>query len=239
MTDLIWTRELGARATIVLAHGAGAPMDSSFMTRIAEGLAARGLAVARFEFAYMAKRRTTGKKYPPPKAEKLSSEFVAAVAAALAAPECVGPVAIGGKSMGGRVAAITAGGELDGRVAGVACLGYPFHGPGRPEEIRLAPLQGGRLPTLIVQGERDEFGSRLEVEALDVGPNARFEWIEDGSHDFGPRGASPATLKTNIAHACDVVAAFVLGLAETVARAEAPIAEESGEAGTETDAASA
>jgi len=213
MTDLLWTRELGARATVLLAHGAGAPMDSSFMNRIAEGLAARGIAVARFEFGYMAKRRTTGKKFPPPKAETLIPQFRAAIEAALAAPERVGPVLIGGKSMGGRVAAMTAGEALDAGVVGVACLGYPFHGPGRPEEIRLAPLQNGLLPTLVLQGERDEFGSRAEVEELPVGERVRFEWIEDGSHDFGPRGASPATLKSNIQHACDTLAAFALGFA--------------------------
>ncbi|MDK9696077.1 MAG: alpha/beta fold hydrolase [Siculibacillus sp.] len=213
MTELLWTAGAKARATLLLAHGAGAPMDSSFMTRIAEGLAERGLAVARFEYGYMAKRRTTGKKAPPPRADKLIVEFRAAIEAALAAPERVGPLLIGGKSMGGRVAAMTAGEELPEAVVAVACLGYPFHGPGRPEEIRLAPLQSGRLPTLVLQGERDEFGSRGEVEALDVGPRTRFEWIEDGSHDFGPRGASPATLKTNIAHACDTLAAFALGFA--------------------------
>lgn len=214
MTDLLWTPADRPRATVLLAHGAGAPMDSTFMTRIAEGLAARGLAVARFEFAYMAKRRTTGKKYPPPKAEKLSSEFREAIAAVIAAPERVGPLLVGGKSMGGRVAAITAGEALDPAVAGVVCLGYPFHGPGRPGEIRLEPLQKGRLPTLIAQGERDEFGARAEVETLDVGTLAHFVWIEDGSHDFGPRGASPATLKSNIAAACDAVAAFALGFAD-------------------------
>lgn len=212
--QLLWTVEPGARASILLAHGAGAPMDASFMNRMAEGLAARGLAVARFEFAYMAKRRTTGKKFPPPKAEKLDDEYRAAVAAALAAPERVGPMVIGGKSMGGRVAAITAGAPLDGEVHGVACLGYPFHGPGRPEEIRLAPLQKALLPVLVLQGERDEFGSRAEVEALDVGARTRFEWIVDGSHDFGPRGASPATLKSNIQHACDTLAAFALAFIE-------------------------
>ena len=213
MTDLLWTAEANARATLLLAHGAGAPMDSSFMTRIAEGLAARGVAVARFEFGYMAKRRTTGKKLPPPKAEKLIGEFRAAIEAVAAAPQRVGPVTIGGKSMGGRVAAMTAGEVLPEAVGAVACLGYPFHGPGRPEEIRLAPLQAIRLPTLVLQGERDEFGNRGEVEALDVGPQVRFEWIEDGSHDFGPRGSSPATLKGNIAHACDALAGFGLGLA--------------------------
>lgn len=221
MTDLLWTRGDAPRATLILAHGAGAPMDASFMNRIAEGLAERGLAVARFEFAYMAKRRTTGRKYPPPKAEKLTGEWREAIAAVLAAPDCVGPVVIAGKSMGGRVAAIAAGEPLDPRVVGIACLGYPFHGPGRPDEIRLAPLQNGRLPTLILQGERDEFGSRAEVETLDVGPHARFEWIADGSHDFGPRGGSPATLKGNVAHACDALAAFVLAFADGEAAATA------------------
>lgn len=223
MTDLLWTVEPGARATVLLAHGAGAPMDSSFMNRIAEGLAAEGLAVARFEFGYMAKRRTTGKKLPPPKAEKLIGEYRAAIEAALAAPERVGRLVFGGKSMGGRVAAMTAGEPLPEGAVAVACLGYPFHGPGRPEEIRLAPLQKGLLPTLILQGERDEFGSRAEVETLDVGPHARFEWIEDGSHDFGPRGASPATLKTNIAHACAALAAFTLGFASSADGADAPV----------------
>ena len=213
MTDILWTRDERARATFVFAHGAGGPMDGSFMNRVAEGLAARGLAVARFEFPYMAMRRTSGRKPPAPKAATLSPAYRAAIEAVVAAPECVGPVVIGGKSMGGRVAAITAGEPLDPRVVAVACLGYPFHPPNRPTELRLEPLRGARLPTLVLQGDRDEYGSRAEVEALDVGRNARFVWIEDGSHDFGPRGASPATLKTNIAAACDALADFVLGFA--------------------------
>ncbi len=215
MTDLLWTLPSSppdAGATVLLAHGAGGPMDSSFMNRIAEALAGHGLAVARFEFAYMAGRRTTGKKRPPPKAETLIGEFETAIAATIAAPERVGPIVVGGKSMGGRVAAMTANRALPGEVAGVACLGYPFHGIGRPEEIRLAPLQGILLPTLVLQGERDEFGNRAEVESLAVGEKVRLEWIEDGSHDFGPRGASAATLKSNIAHAAAVLSAFALGL---------------------------
>ncbi|TBW39295.1 alpha/beta hydrolase [Siculibacillus lacustris] len=210
MPDFLWTTPDDARATVLLAHGAGAPMDSSFMTRIAEGLGTLGVAVARFEFDYMAKRRTTGKKRPPPKAETLVPAFAAAAVACAADPRCVGPLIVGGKSMGGRIAAMAAGLPLDPRVAGVACLGYPFHGPGRPEEIRLAPLQVGLLPVLVLQGERDEFGNRAEVEALAVGDRVRFEWIPDGSHDFGPPGASPATLKTNIQHACTTLAAFAL-----------------------------
>jgi predicted alpha/beta-hydrolase family hydrolase len=217
MPDFLWTADPHARATLLLAHGAGAAMDSSFMTRIAEGLSARGIAVARFEFGYMAERRTTGKKRPPPKAEKLIPEFRAAIEAILTDPRRFGPVLIGGKSMGGRVAAMTAGTPLAEAVVGVACLGYPFHGPGRPEEIRLAPLQEILLPTLVLQGERDEFGSRAEVEDLPISAKARYMWIEDGSHDFGPRGGSPARLKGNVAHACDALAGFALGFADPAA----------------------
>jgi predicted alpha/beta-hydrolase family hydrolase len=216
MPDLLWTLPTPPvlpSATVILAHGAGATMESSFMTRVAEGLAERGLAVARFEFAYMAARRTTGKKRPPPKAETLIGEWEAAIAAVAAAPESVGPIVVAGKSMGGRVAAMAANLPLDPRVVAVVCLGYPFHGLGRPAEIRLAPLQGILLPTLVLQGERDEFGNRAEVADLPVSEKVRFEWIEDGSHDFGPRGASPATLKSNIAHACDEIHAFAVGLA--------------------------
>jgi len=208
MAELLLSGPLQGRV-LLLAHGAGAPMDSDWMNDIAGRLADLGVGTARFEFAYIAARRS-GQRKPPPKAEKLMDEYRAAIAALNGR----GPVAIGGKSMGGRVAAMTAGEPLPEGAVAVACLGYPFHGPGRPEEIRLAPLQKGLLPTLILQGERDEFGSRAEVETLDVGPNARFEWIEDGSHDFGPRGSSPATLKTNIAHACAALAAFALGFAD-------------------------
>lgn len=87
--------DVPGRATILLAHGAGAAMDTPFMTVIAEGLAARGLRVARFEFAYMAERRSGGPKRPPPKVELLQEEFRSA-ADALA---CSGPLFIGGKSM--------------------------------------------------------------------------------------------------------------------------------------------
>ena len=116
-----------APVTVLLAHGAGAPMDSGSMTATAGALAAAGLRVARFEFGYMASRRTAAGRRPPPRAETLKPEYRAAVAE-LGAD---GPLVIGGKSMGGRVASMVAD-ELHaaGRIVGLLCLGYPFHPPG-------------------------------------------------------------------------------------------------------------
>lgn len=170
-------------ATILLAHGAGAPMDSASMTAAAAALAAVGLRVARFEFAYMAARRDGARK-PPPRADKLILEYQAAVAA-LGARR---PLIIGGKSMGGRVASMMAD-ELsaDGAIAGLLCLGYPFHPPGKPEQLRTAHLAELRTPTLICQGMRDEFGTREEVPGYTLSPAIEWLWLEDGDHDLKPR----------------------------------------------------
>lgn len=211
MTDLIWTlppEGTTATATLLLAHGSGAGHDSAFMTRMAEALAAAGLAVARFDFPYMAEGKAAGRRRPPPKAELLVEAYRAALDAAVGAEASSGPVLAAGKSMGGRVAAMAAGGELPARVAGVVCLGYPFHPPSEPEKLRLEPLREAKLPVLVLQGERDEFGSFAEAEGHALGPHVRLVAVEDGSHDFGPRGQSPATLKSNIAAAAATVAAF-------------------------------
>ncbi|MEJ1157095.1 alpha/beta fold hydrolase [Prosthecomicrobium sp. N25] len=209
MTDLVWTAgSEPPRFTILLAHGAGAGHDSAFMQRMAEALAAEGAAVCRFDFPYMAERRTTGRRRPPPKAETLVDAYAAVLEAALARPEAAGPVLVAGKSMGGRVAAMLAGRPLDPRVVGVACLGYPFHPPGQPDALRLAPLREARLPVLVLQGERDEFGTYAEAGAIGLPAAVRLVAVEDGSHDFGPRGQSPATLKGNIRAAAAEIAAF-------------------------------
>lgn len=173
-----------AHATILLAHGAGAPMDSASMTAAAKALAAVGLRVARFEFAYMASRRTGGGRKPPPKAERVMPEYIAAVDALGTS----GKLIIGGKSMGGRVASMVAD-ELfaAGRISGLLCLGYPFHPPAKPEQLRTAHLGAIKTPTLICQGSRDEFGTRDEVRGYDLSPTIDLVWLEDGDHDLKPR----------------------------------------------------
>jgi predicted alpha/beta-hydrolase family hydrolase len=179
------------RATVLLAHGAGAPMDGDAMNGLTAALTAAGFTVARFEFAYMAARRS-GARRPPPKAELLVPEYRRAVAAVLACSS--GPVVIAGKSLGGRVAVMAAGEPLDPRVVGVAVYGYPFHPPGAPERTRLAPLAAARLPVLVCQGTRDPFGTAEDVAAYALPPHVRVRWFEDGDHDLAPRKASGHTL---------------------------------------------
>lgn len=172
-----------AWATILLAHGAGAPMDSRSMTTAAEALALVGFRVARFEFGYMAARRS-GIRKPPPRAETVVPEYVAAIDALNAK----GPLIIGGKSMGGRVASMMADHAFgEGKIAGLLCLGYPFHPPGKPTQLRTAHLEHLKTPALIVQGTRDEFGTKEEVAGYTLSDKIEMLWLEDGDHDLKPR----------------------------------------------------
>ena len=198
-------------ARFLCAHGAGAGMETPFLATVAALLAERGIATHRFEFAYMAARREGGPRRPPPRAERLTDEYRAAVAAV---PHGA-PLIIGGKSMGGRVASLVADDLFAaGRISGLACLGYPFHPPNKPEQLRTAHLEGLACPTLIVQGERDPFGTRAEVEAFSLSSAIRWHWASDGDHDLGPRGASGFTRKGNLAAAADAVAQFAHALGQ-------------------------
>ncbi|WP_375686973.1 alpha/beta family hydrolase [Pseudooceanicola sp. LIPI14-2-Ac024] len=198
------------RVTILLAHGSGSTMDTPWMDTVAAGLAGRGLRVARFEFAYMAARRHGGPKRPPPRVETLVPEYMAAIEALA----CDGPLVIGGKSMGGRIACMTAQELFDaGRVAGLVCLGFPFHPPKRPETLRGTELATITCPTLICQGTRDPFGTQDEVAAYPLSPQVRLEWLEDGDHDLSPRKRMTGrTLDDHLAGACAVVAGWAQSL---------------------------
>lgn len=184
-TNFLFDGPEDAAVTVLLAHGAGAPMDSAAMTAAAGALARQGLRVARFEFGYMAARRIGDGRKPPPKAEKVMPEYIAAI-------EALGPVTgqlvIGGKSMGGRVASMVADEMFAaGRISGLVCLGYPFHPPGKPEQLRTAHLAGLKTPALICQGTRDAFGTREEVLGYRLSPVVELLWLEDGDHDLRPR----------------------------------------------------
>lgn len=184
--DFLFDGPEQAATTILLAHGAGAPMDSAAMNAMAAALGGAGLRVARFEFGYMASRRTDAGRKPPPRAETLLGEYRNAVDELGAS----GPLVIGGKSMGGRVASMLADELLaDGKVAGLLCLGYPFHPPGKPEQLRTAHLAGLKTPALICQGTRDIFGSREEVAGYTLSKKIEILWLEDGDHDLKPRKA--------------------------------------------------
>ena len=176
-------------------------MDSDFMNAIAERVAAGGVQVIRFEFEYMAKRREDGKRRGPDRAPKLIDRFREAL-------ELVGPpeeVLIGGKSMGGRIASMLA--EQAG-VAGVVCLGYPFHPPGKPERLRTQHLEDMQTPTLIVQGTRDPFGTQEEVASYALSSAIELVWMADGDHSFKPRKKSGETLEGNLDAAAEAVLDF-------------------------------
>jgi predicted alpha/beta-hydrolase family hydrolase len=204
--ELYFNGPPAAPVTLALAHGAGAPMDTPFMNFFAEALAESGLRMARFEFAYMAARRQDGRRRPPDREARLL-EVWRAVEACLAGE---GPLVIGGKSMGGRMASLVAD-ELG--VAGLVCLGYPFHPPGRPERLRTAHLASLKVPTLICQGTRDPFGTQVEVEGYTLSPSITLRWAEDGNHDLVPRKSSGGSAERNWADAAAAITAFALGLA--------------------------
>ena len=175
-----------ARHTIVLAHGAGAAMDSPYMETMAAGLAARGIRIVRFEFAYMAARRADGKRRGPDREPVLRIAWKGVV-------EKLGGgegLVIGGKSMGGRMASLVAD-EVSAR--GLLCLGYPFHPPGRPERLRTAHLEQlyrpghPRSPRKAGRG-RGLYAQPTHLGRLDRGRRPRPQAAQEvGSH---PRAES-------------------------------------------------
>lgn len=188
VTSFLIDGPVRAKCTVVLAHGAGGPMDSPAMTGAAKALMDSGFRVVRFEFEYMANRRSSATRKPPPRAEKLGPEYLAAIDALRATEPLKGPLIIGGKSMGGRIATMIADDlHAAGRIAGLLCLGYPFHPPDRPEQLRTAHLAKMKTPALIVQGTRDPFGTRAEVATYTLSKAIEILWLEDGDHDLKPR----------------------------------------------------
>ena len=204
-TDLLLDGPATANLTVVLAHGAGAPMDSPFMETIAAGLGEAGVATARFEFAYMARRRTEDKRPGPPRAERLIGEYLAVIEALGGAERVV----IGGKSMGGRVASMAA--DEAACAAWSASATRSIRRASRTP-LRTAHLEELRTPALIVQGERDTFGQRAEVEGYPLSKAIRVEFLLDGNHSLKPRKASGTTEAEHLQRAVELVATFVAAL---------------------------
>jgi len=203
--DFIIDGSSSAPLTLVLAHGAGAPMDSPFMATIAHALADDDLRVARFEFPYMRARREHHGRSAPDREAVLLQTWRDVIANLGGGSQ----LAIGGKSLGGRIASMVAD---EAQVRGLVCLGYPFHPPGKPPGARLKHLKTLRTPALIVQGTRDNFGGRSEVEGYELSAQIRIAWIEDGDHSFKPRARSGRTEKQNLDAAIDPVRDFLNAL---------------------------
>ncbi|MFA0096036.1 alpha/beta fold hydrolase [Vibrio splendidus] len=187
--------------TFVFAHGAGAGMEHEFMQSVAKGLAFKGIRVIRFNFPYMIKRAEDGKRRPPDRAPKLLEAYQDII------EQCdADKLVIGGKSMGGRMASHLS--EVD-KVAAMACLGFPFHPPGKPEKYKGEHLAELQKPCLILQGERDTFGKREEFADFDLSDSIRVEFIPDGDHSFKPRKSSGYTEQQNIALTVEKLSAFI------------------------------
>jgi len=180
VTAIVYAATKARRAGIglILGPGAGAPQTSGFMVTFASELAARGIDVVTFNFLYMEQRR----RVPDPNVE-LEACYRAAIAAV--ARRKLGKLAIGGKSMGGRIASqVAALGAAD--AAGLVLLGYPLHPPGKPEVLRVKHLPAIETPMLFVQGSRDAFGTPEELLPFlqKLKAPAELHVVEGGDHSF-------------------------------------------------------
>ena len=189
-------------ATFVFSHGAGAGQNSEFMQLIAEGLAKHNINVVRFNFAYMQLAEDLGRRRPPDRAEKLLVHFKKVLS------EIDGrlPIFIGGKSMGGRMASMLL---QESDALGCICMGYPFHPPGKPEKLRTEHLLAINKPVLILQGERDTFGTREDIGSYNLSSQVQIRYLADGDHGFKPRKASGFTLDEHLNLAITQTAKFI------------------------------
>jgi uncharacterized protein len=149
------------RGTVVLGHGAGGGVDAPDLAGIAVAAASAGWLVLRVEQPW----RVAGRRIAPAPA-RLDEGWTAVLGTLRAGGELPGPLVLGGRSAGARVACRTAAAH---QAAGVLALAFPLHPPGRPEKSRAAELLAVSVPLLVVQGERDAFGRPAEVGAALAG----------------------------------------------------------------------
>jgi uncharacterized protein len=188
-TATLYEAATPAGAWLVLAHGAGAGQRHPFMVSMARALADRGIDVVTFNFPYMEEKRRA-----PDRAPVLVACFRAVVAAARGQwPVRTRPLFIGGKSMGGRMATHLAAEGMDA-LHGVIALGYPLHPPGKPEQMRTAHLPVITTPMLVVQGERDAFGTPAELAPVikSMRAHVTLHVVRGGDHSLTVKGRTTA-----------------------------------------------
>lgn len=178
-----YTAEGSPLALLVLAHGAGAGQQHPFMTAVARGFARRRIDVVTFDFPYM----RAGKKVPD-RAPVLENAFAQVIDAARQWSGA-SRFFIGGKSMGGRIATHLGAARLDG-LAGIVVFGYPLHPPGKPDQLRVAHLPSIAAPVLVLQGERDAFGTPPELKPALASMTApvALHVVEGGDHSLAVSG---------------------------------------------------
>jgi len=197
----------------LLAHGAGFGMATPFMETIAEGVINAGVRVVRFHFPYMEEMLRSGIKKPP-NGGKILRQCFSDVIKHTVEQEGVPckNIIIGGKAMGARVASMIAD---EHKVAGVICLGYPFHPPMKPKHARFQNLKTIQTPTLICQGERDPKGRLEEIRQLMLSNSVQFHWLADGDNDFKPAKNSDRTHEENMHDAIQACNNFIMRILKT------------------------
>lgn len=184
---------------LVLAHGAGAGQRHPFMTRYAQAIAARGVDVVTFDFPYVAEGRRL-----PDRAPVLEDCYRTVIAQVrVDVPGAARGLAIGGKSMGGRIATHVAT-DAALPIDGIVLLGYPLHPPNRPGVRRDVHLPLVRRPMLFVQGTRDPFASVEEIRDLVARlPAATLHLVDGGDHSFKVprRGTTEASVDVAVQQA--------------------------------------
>lgn len=209
MTELTINNAEHAVAVCILAHGAGAGKDHDWLQEITEYLIQQQITVVRFNFPYMAKRALDGKKRPPDKFEKLEQVYLSVINDAQVRALNL-PIFLTGKSMGGRVAASINQQDLTKQHLGVICLGYPFHPIGKPEKLRLTPLQSPiTRSVMILQGERDTMGNKQAVADYQLSEQVAIYWLEDGDHNLKPRVRSGYCLAQHLQCAAQKIREFI------------------------------
>ena len=136
--------------------------------------------VQRMDFPY----RKAGRKAPDRAPVLIGAVREEAAALSDRAGVEPGALALGGRSMGGRMCSMAVAEGLP--AAALVLISYPLHPPGKPEALRTAHLPELKIPCLFVQGTRDPFGTPEELEAATVtipGP-VTHEWIDGGRHDL-------------------------------------------------------
>lgn len=205
MHEVIREGAVDAPVRILLAHGAGAGMEHAFLAELSRLLAGPDIEVVRFNFPYMSKRALDGKRRPPDRQPVLLDHWYQMIKA-FAHPRLF----LAGKSMGGRMAAeLYQESEDEMNAAGLLILGYPFHPPANPDRWRGEVLKQIKTPTLLLQGERDTFGTRAELTDFPFSSAVSVHWLTDGDHGFKPRKSSGASEQGNLCQAAERIKDFI------------------------------
>ncbi|MBO0406871.1 alpha/beta fold hydrolase [Aeromonas hydrophila] len=205
MPEVIQEGAVDAPVRILLAHGAGAGMEHAFLAELSRLLAGPDIEVVRFNFPYMSKRALDDKRRPPDRQPVLLAHW-RQMAKEFAHPRLF----LAGKSMGGRMAAeLYQDGEDEMDAAGLLILGYPFHPPANRDRWRGDVLKQIKTPTLLLQGERDTFGTRAELADFSFSPAVSVHWLTDGDHGFKPRKSSGVSEQENLRQAAGQIKNFI------------------------------